>query len=417
MKNVIITFLRKHHVIQNFLSLSAGEFFSRFISLITFAYLARTFTPAGFGIIGFAAAFVSYFILFVDLGFETYGAREISKNTDGQSKLVNSIVTTKIILSLFVFTILSISAFILLKNALVQSAIIIAGLNLFVTALSTDWYFQGIQKMQYIAFRQVSTSILNITLVFIFINDSTDVLFAIFISAFAAIINSTLLLVKYNISFAKFHFEFDFGYIKKIIKDSAPIALSSIMIAVYYNLDVVMLGFMKSDREVGLYSASVKIFLIGNVLYATILKSFFPLLAHSQKNHCVSINSTFRKYFFTMMFTGIAAAAFLYFFAGHIITIIYGIDYIKSVEILKMYSMISLIVCINIIFANPLLAWGRQKEYLLAVTAGGLSNIVLNFLLIPSYSYNGACLATLLAEVSVFITSIFIYTSLNKNVL
>jgi len=79
--------------------LSFAEIIGRIISLITFSYLARVLSPDGFGVIGFATAFVSYFVLIVNYGFETYGIREIAKSPINRHKLVDSILTIRIITS------------------------------------------------------------------------------------------------------------------------------------------------------------------------------------------------------------------------------------------------------------------------------------------------------------------------------
>ena len=56
--------------------------------------------------------------------------------------------------------------------------------------------------------------------------------------------------------------------------------------------------------------------------------------------------------------------------------------------------------------------WEKQKSYSIAITFGAIVNIILNLLLIPKYSYNGAALATLLSEVVVFIGVFYLF---NKN--
>ncbi|HKC86281.1 MAG TPA: oligosaccharide flippase family protein, partial [Blastocatellia bacterium] len=48
-------------VAGNIFSLASGELLSRAIAFLATAYLARKLDPAGFGIIGFAAAFYTYF--------------------------------------------------------------------------------------------------------------------------------------------------------------------------------------------------------------------------------------------------------------------------------------------------------------------------------------------------------------------
>jgi O-antigen/teichoic acid export membrane protein len=68
-----------------------------------------------------------------------------------------------------------------------------------------------------------------------------------------------------------------------------------------------------------------------------------------------------------------------------------------------------LVISVNIFFGNPLIAWGKQKEYSIAIAFGAVTNIILNILLIPKYSYIGASLATLMAEVAVFVGVFYLF--------
>ena len=67
-------------ILKNFLSLSAGEFLSKLIGFFTTIYLARQISPEGFGILGYSTAFVSYFLLFIDFGFDVISVQKIEND-------------------------------------------------------------------------------------------------------------------------------------------------------------------------------------------------------------------------------------------------------------------------------------------------------------------------------------------------
>ena len=392
--------------------MSFAEIIGRIISLITFSYLARVLSPDGFGVIGFATAFVSYFVLIVNYGFETYGIREIAKSPINRHKLVDSILTIRIITSIGVFIVLLICTIVLKKDFITKIAILLSGINLFATAFSLNWYFHGIQKMGYSSVSQILASIFSLILVFLLVKDKADVLLSIAITGLSAIVNSLMLIISYNKSFGRFSFQLDKNFIKKIIPDSTPLALSSIMIAIYYNFDMIMLGFMKSDYEVGIYNAAVKIFLIGNVSYILIMKSFFPTFAEIGFSFTNKFYRNFRKYFFSMISVGVFTTIILYLLSSQLIHILFGRMYDSSVYPLKILAMNSALVCINIIFGNPLLAWGKQNIYLIIVGIGATTNILMNLILIQHFSYLGAALATLISETAVFLGLVIVYYNL-----
>ncbi len=67
-------------ILKNFISLSGGELLSKGIAFITTIYLARVISPEGFGILGYTTAFVSYFLLFIDFGFDIISIKKIAND-------------------------------------------------------------------------------------------------------------------------------------------------------------------------------------------------------------------------------------------------------------------------------------------------------------------------------------------------
>jgi len=59
-----------------------------------------------------------------------------------------------------------------------------------------------------------------------------------------------------------------------------------------------------------------------------------------------------------------------------------------------------------------LLFIGRQKDYLAIVMSGAILNIILNLLLIPKYSYNGAAVATIVSNFGMMLLSMRQYYSI-----
>ncbi len=173
---------------------------------------------------------------------------------------------------------------------------------------------------------------------------------------------------------------------------------------------MVMLGSIKTQTEVGIYNASYKIFMIGLIPLAAIVKIFLPSL--SKAKDVELLKRTIGNYGIMMFSSGIIIASFVFFSAELSVNIIFGNAYANSVYPLMVLALNVAVISVNIFFGNPLTVWGKQKAYSIAITFGAIINIILNLLLIPKYSYNGAALATLLSEVVVF-WGVFYFFNLN----
>ena len=409
--------LFKSQIAANLFSLTSAEIISRLLGFLTIVYLGRILDKEGFGVIGFAGAFVSYFILAVNFGFNTYGAREVAKDKVLTSKFVNNILTLRLVLAALLIVLLIIIVFLTQRNILVRYVILITGLNIFSNAVALNWVFQAVEKMQYIALRQVISGLLSLIGVIIFVHSQNDILIAAFILSASILVGNIWLIPVYKKLFGRIRFEYSFLFWKKLIVESFPLAVASIMIGIYYNLDMVMLGYMKPEADVGIYNAAYKIFLFAIVPFGLIFSSFLPTLSRIGLKKSQEFTSTLKKYGKFVIGPGIVSSLLLFFFSKEIVQIVFGDRYLASYLPLTILAVNVLIISINVFLGNPMMAWGKQKEYSIAITFGAITNIILNFLLIPKYSYNGAAVATVLSETTVFIGLIFLFKKFTRGLI
>jgi O-antigen/teichoic acid export membrane protein len=402
-------------ILKNFISLSGGELLSKAIAFITTIYLARIILPEGFGILGYTTAFVSYFILFIDFGFDTISIKRIANDRSVISKYVDNIISFRFLLAILVFILLSIIVFIIHETIIIKLALLLTGLNLFVQAFTTEFVFQATEKIKYLSIKVVAKNILILLLVFLLVRDISDVLIVIGISVIANVVMNIWLYSRYSNIFKKYQWEIDKGFLKTMFSESFPLIISAFMISIYYNLDMVMLGNIKTQAEVGIYNAAYKIFLIGLIPLSVIVKIFLPSLSKVTDKEL--LRKTIHNYGIMIFGFGIIISGFIFGSAKHSITIIFGKDYLNAIVPLMILSLNILVISVNVFLGNPLTVWGKQKVYSVAITFGAIINIILNLVLIPEYSYSGAALATLLSEVVVFFCVLYLFIKNLKTIL
>ena len=162
-------------IAKNFLSLAGAQFVSNVLGFITIAYLARVLSARGFGQISFAQALISYFRLLGDFGLNTLGMREVAKDKEQTNRYVGNILIIQIILSVVSFSLLLV--FLLLIDKPMDYKILIAlfGLSLFPSALSIDWAFRGIERMEFIGIANIVRSVIYTGLIFLFLKRPSDI--------------------------------------------------------------------------------------------------------------------------------------------------------------------------------------------------------------------------------------------------
>ncbi len=397
-------------ILKNFFSLSGGELLSKAIAFVTTVYLARVITPEGFGILGYTTAFVSYFLLFIDFGLDIISAKRIANDKSIITKYVNNILSFRILLAILIFIILSGIVFFMNEDIIIKFAILLTGLSLFVQAISIEFVFQATEKIKYLSIKVVSKNILIFILVLLFVRNVSDVLIVIIISVVSNLLVNIWLFRKYRGFFGNYVWVVNQKFLRSLFAESFPLIISSFMITIYYNLDMVMLGNIKTQTEVGIYNAAYKLFMIGLIPLAAIVKIFLPSLSKIKDR--VLLKRTIRNFGVMMFGSGVIISGVVFLFAEIAIGLIFGDKYSGAVIPLMLLALNLLVISVNVFFGNPLTVWGKQKVYAVAITLGAVINVILNIILIPKYSYNGAAFATLLSEVVVFVGVFYLF---NKN--
>ena len=174
---------------------------------------------------------------------------------------------------------------------------------------------------------------------------------------------------------------------------------------IYTHLDTVMLGFMKTDVDVGYYNAAVKIktILLGIVtsLGTVLLPRASYYIQSGRYDDFYKISG--KALSFVTLF---ATPVMLYFilFAREGILLISSDSFEGS--ILPMQIIMPTLLWIgltNILGLQMLVPLGREKVVLYSEIAGAVVDVALNAILIPRYASAGAAVGTLVAEIVVFV--------------
>jgi len=126
--------------------------------------------------------------------------------------------------------------------------------------------------------------------------------------------------------------------------------------------------------------------------------SIFPVMSRFYKKSHESLKFAFERSFKYLLIISIPIAILTTFLATQIILFIYGNDYIPSIIALQILIWTIIFMFLNGLAGNLLGSINKQPVVTKITFVGVISNILLNIILIPKFSYVGASFATVITE-------------------
>ena len=377
------------------------------MGVITHAFWARAIGPEQYGILGFTATIVSYFGLAAALGTDIWGTRSVARNTVGVTARVSEVVSLRLILSVLSFLVFVVLLAIWRPPLQVVTVIMIQFAGVLIAAFTLDFAFQGLENMGSIAKRQIVTALLalvGISLTFVL---EPSVVMAAAIFQGAALVGALLMLSEFIRLGSAPKIRINLPAFCKVLRASAPMAVTGMVTAVYFSIDIVMLGFLRSQVEVGLYVAAGKFYLVG-MTAATILRSvYFPVLSRLLNNGPARREAS-GHFVEVIIFFGTLIALGGFLLASENLEIVFGTNYVRADNALRILMVNLFLAHIVAVYHVQLLAWGLQKQQMQIVVAGAAFNVAMNLWLIPKFGMVAAAATTLASSLVVFALALFI---------
>ena len=387
----------KYNFIMNAILTVAGIIFP----LITFPYISRVLLVEGSGKVAFATSVVTYFTMFASLGIPTYGVRACAIVRDNKEKLSKTVQELLIIsggTTLLTYIVFGISLFVIPEFAQERTLLLIVGLGIGLNTIGVQWLYNALEQYSYITTCSILFKVIGMILMFLLVKESSD--YQIYggvyvIASFGSYVLNFICLRKF-VTFQKtgtYQFK---QHLKHIMVFFAMSAGASI----YLNLDVVMLRFLQSNEAVGYYNAGIKVKTVLVTCVTSLGTVLLPRLSYyietaDKKAFQLMVGKAFRFVFVA------ASAVTVYFsiFARESILLLSGEAFLPAVgPMMILMPTVLLIGLSNVTGIQILTPNGREREVMYSSWGGAILDFVLNLIVIPKFSANGAALSTLLAE-------------------
>ena len=193
----------------------------------------------------------------------------------------------------------------------------------------------------------------------------------------------------------------------KILRESFPFALLTLLMALYYRVDSVMLERMLPDgaTEAGIYAQAFRL-LDASVMYAYLFSVILLPLFSRMLKEGKAIEDLVRFAFLLLMVPVLILGISTILFCRPVMELLYKEHTAVSAEVLGILMGALIFISSGYLFGTLLTARGDIKPLSRLAAGGFVLNILLNALLIPRYHTLGAAGASLVTQAGIGIAQI-----------
>lgn len=376
--------------------------------LLTYPYVTRVLGVAKIGACNYVDSIINYFVMFASLGVTSLGIREVAKNKYDQKSLsivFSSLLSFNVILTFICIAILISITYSINFFEQYKPFLLVGIFKLAFSAILIEWFFQGISNFRYITIRSIIVRFFYVIAVFLFIHKPKDAIIYYSLTCGVVVINSIL-----NYNHSKHFVKISIKNIKLNLFISAIISygIYRILTSMYTSFNVIFLGSVSNDIEVGFFTTATKLYSILMGVFSAFTAVMVPKISELlATNNMLKVKCIAEKTFDLVFSLSIPIIIICYFYADLIINIISGTGYEGAIIPFRIVMSLLLVVALEqIIIQQFLMANKESKNVLWLSLTGAIVGIILNIVLTPTYYAIGSSISWVCSEFAILLLSI-----------
>lgn len=379
MNNIKSLVSKNKLLLQNFSFLSLLQIFNLLLPLITYPYLIRVLGKETYGLVIYSQSIVAYFIIVVNFGFNISATKDIAVNK-GNIKKISEIVSSVFVIKSMLFLMCGILFFILIYFLPLFSEHKLLYIFAFGACLGEVlfpvWFYQGIEKMKYITFVNLSTKLFFTIFIFILIKSSDDYLWMPILMTLGSIIGGVLSFY-FIIKVEKVQFFIPvYSKLLEYLRRTVPFFLSRLSAVLSSETNTVLIGTFIGYKEVAYYDLAKKIINILMIPNSIINTTVYPKIAQE-------LNKVFVKnVFYLRIAISLIIYALLFVFSEYILLFLGGEKMLQAKSVLYLMGLLLPITAVSYYLGGTVLvAFNKEKFFNRSVFFSTLSYLILMCLL------------------------------------
>lgn len=412
----------KEHIktlVINFSSIFSANAISRLIAFLYFTLIARYLGNSNMGIYGYIFVFIGIGNIIADFGINRMLIRDVARNHQLAQQYLDYIIPLRFFLSLVGFILLLGFLTFIQSDDKIAHIAPIALLAIFPYSLSQtfDGILRARENMRRSAIASITFEMSKLMTLFVVLKFNLGLsgifwMLAISFCIYAFILGSFL-----HYFGIQFHLIRAYKNWRKILSDSFPFALLSVLELIHGRIDLILLKELThNNSQVGNYFVAYRLMDVILIFPASLSIVLLPRFSrqYSQSN---KISVEYRILLRLLFFTGLITILIINIFSKSVINIVFGVEYSGAVGVLRILTISMFFFFIHYANVTFLAASHLQWQILLLSLVTVSINILANLLFIPRWGMYGAAWANNISiAIGFFLFSSLVVCHLNKGI-
>lgn len=385
---------------KNALWLISGRMFQTVLSFLISIFTARYLGAGNFGLINYASAYIAFFSSVCNLGLNFVIVKDFIDNPCDEGEAIGTSIVLK-----FISSVLSSLGIICIVSIVDRND----GMTIAVVALSCfALIFQSVDIINYWFLSKYRSKVTAVATLIAYICTSLykiillisekDVRWFAFASSIDYIVLSIILFATYK-KYKGPKLLFSLEKAKNLLSVSHHYIMSGTLVAVYGQIDRVMLKHMINVTDVGYYSLASTLSTIWTFVLTAIIDSMYPTIVSVYKESEKGFARKNQQLYCLVIYISLAVTVLFVTTGEFLITQLYGNDFIGAVSPLKLLCLNTMFSYLGVAGNAWVVCTNNQKFLKYMYFLSALFNIALNYFMIPIWGASGAALASVITQI------------------
>jgi O-antigen/teichoic acid export membrane protein len=191
-----------------------------------------------------------------------------------------------------------------------------------------------------------------------------------------------------------------------LLWEAFPLGVAEILRRLTRHVDKLLLAAISTPVALGLFSAAYKFLEAMSPFTTNLTLPLFPVFSRFARVSPLRLFRALEQSLKFLYVLGMPLAVLMFVLSEPLVVLFFGEAYHEAATALRLIAPGVVFIFPTSVYSYVFTALGQQRLYMGCVAAALAVNTLLDLLLIPSYSYQGAALATTSAEAVLFLAGV-----------